>query len=261
MALIQWKQIDPHLSGSGILTGSLNLSGSQNISGDLIVSGGKVSTSGSLVSFDNIPWPEVGEEAHLFKTQPFSVNISEDVSIPYDYLGIALEHKEYNSESFQEYHNSITFYAYDNHVTPNYGTELNISPLINRMRVFASGSDSIANVSVEDLLDGRTQALVYGDVVQIGQYLGRQIGIGNSSASIDIYGKTYFHEDVEITGSTKLSFDGITDYFAVSVNGEEKLRINEEGTVVFSSQAITPTAVQGGMFYSSSDAYFLGFDN
>lgn len=67
--------------------------------------------------------------------------------------------------------------------------------------------------------------------------------------------------DLEVTGSLDLSFDGINDYFAVTVNGEEKFKINEEGTVVFSSQAITPTAVSGGMFYSSSDAYFLGFDN
>ena len=67
--------------------------------------------------------------------------------------------------------------------------------------------------------------------------------------------------NLEVTGSLDLSFNGITDYFSVKVNGEEKLKINEEGTVVFSSQVITPTAVTGGMFYSSSDAYFLGFDN
>ena len=33
MALVQWKQISPHLSGSGILTGSLNISGSINVNG------------------------------------------------------------------------------------------------------------------------------------------------------------------------------------------------------------------------------------
>ena len=39
MALIQWKQISPHFSGSGNFTGSLNVSGSQTLSGDLVVGG------------------------------------------------------------------------------------------------------------------------------------------------------------------------------------------------------------------------------
>ena len=67
--------------------------------------------------------------------------------------------------------------------------------------------------------------------------------------------------DLEVTGSLKLSFDGISDYFSVSVGGEEKFKINEEGVAVFTPQADTPTAVTGGLFYSSSDAYFLGFNN
>lgn len=67
--------------------------------------------------------------------------------------------------------------------------------------------------------------------------------------------------DLEVTGSLKLSFDGISDYFSVSVGGEEKFKINEEGVAVFTAQADTPTAVTGGLFYSSSDAYFLGFTN
>lgn len=33
MALIQWKQISPHFSGSGNLTGSLNISGSLTLNG------------------------------------------------------------------------------------------------------------------------------------------------------------------------------------------------------------------------------------
>jgi hypothetical protein len=67
--------------------------------------------------------------------------------------------------------------------------------------------------------------------------------------------------DLEVTGSLRLSFDGISDYFSVSVGGEEKFKINEEGVAVFTPQADTPTAVSGGLFYSSSDAYYLGFSN
>ena len=39
MALIQWKQIDPNLSGSVNLTGSLGVSGSMEVTGDLLVNG------------------------------------------------------------------------------------------------------------------------------------------------------------------------------------------------------------------------------
>ena len=67
--------------------------------------------------------------------------------------------------------------------------------------------------------------------------------------------------DLKVTGSLDLSFDGIEDYFAISIAGEEKFKVNEEGVVEYKPHDTTPTAVTGGLFYSSSDAYFLGFDN
>ena len=67
--------------------------------------------------------------------------------------------------------------------------------------------------------------------------------------------------DLKVTGSLELSFDGIEDYFAISVNGQERFKVNEEGVTEFEPHDTTPTAVTGGLFYSSSDAYFLGFDN
>ena len=39
MALVQWKQISPLLSGSGNLTGSLNISGSTGIVGNVTIDG------------------------------------------------------------------------------------------------------------------------------------------------------------------------------------------------------------------------------
>lgn len=67
--------------------------------------------------------------------------------------------------------------------------------------------------------------------------------------------------DLKVTGSLELSFDGVEDYFAISIAGEEKFKVNEEGVVEYKPHNTTPTAVTGGLFYSSSDAYFLGFDN
>lgn len=68
-------------------------------------------------------------------------------------------------------------------------------------------------------------------------------------------------EDIQISGSVDFNFDGVQDYFAISIAGEEKFKVNNEGVVEYKAQINTPTAVTGGLFYSSSDAYFLGFNN
>lgn len=67
--------------------------------------------------------------------------------------------------------------------------------------------------------------------------------------------------DLKVTGSFQLELDGIEDYFAISANGEEKVKVNEEGTFQMTPQTVAPTAVSGGMFYSGSDEFFLGFNN
>lgn len=67
--------------------------------------------------------------------------------------------------------------------------------------------------------------------------------------------------NVGITGSFQLTLDGVDQYFAVSVGGQEKIKVNTEGTLQLAPQENTPTAVSGGIFYSSSDAFFLGFSS
>ena len=68
-------------------------------------------------------------------------------------------------------------------------------------------------------------------------------------------------ENVGITGSFQLALNGVDQYFAVSVGGQEKIKVNTEGTLQLAPQTVTPTAVSGGIFYSSSDAFYLGFNN
>lgn len=67
--------------------------------------------------------------------------------------------------------------------------------------------------------------------------------------------------NIGITGSFQLALNGVDQYFAVSVDGQEKIKVNTEGTLQLASQETAPTAVTGGIFYSSSDAFFLGFNN
>jgi hypothetical protein len=68
-------------------------------------------------------------------------------------------------------------------------------------------------------------------------------------------------ENIGITGSFQLALNGVDQYFAVSVGGQEKIKVNTEGTLQLAPQTVTPTAVSGGIFYSSSDAFYLGFNN
>ena len=67
--------------------------------------------------------------------------------------------------------------------------------------------------------------------------------------------------NIGITGSFQLKLNGVDQYFAVSVGGNEKIKVNTEGTLQLAPQEVAPTAVTGGIFYSSSDAFFLGFNN
>lgn len=60
-------------------------------------------------------------------------------------------------------------------------------------------------------------------------------------------------------GSVFIELDGVEDIFKVTVDGEEKIKVNTEGTLQFTSQSIEPTAVGGGIYYSSSNEFYLGF--
>lgn len=68
--------------------------------------------------------------------------------------------------------------------------------------------------------------------------------------------------NIGITGSLSLNINpSNNDSVVVSVSGQEKLRVNTEGIVQLASQSPTPTPIAGGIFYSSSDAFYLGFNN
>ena len=66
--------------------------------------------------------------------------------------------------------------------------------------------------------------------------------------------------NIGITGSFRLNLDGAQNYFAVTVGGQEKIKINTEGTFELTPQTPAPTAVSGGLFYSGSDEFYLGFN-
>lgn len=331
MALIQWKQISPHFSGSGNLTGSLNVlgditvngqqvavasvsgayatldggnnfTGDQNITGDLNVVGdltatrfftqlttssiiyesgstkfgdsfndthqftGSIQHSGSYLHHGNIigtgslvftgslinsgtaefvsyPWPEVNEEYHFLKTEPYSI-VFNGISRSYDYHGIALEHL---NDPSNYYHNSLLLYTFNDHETPDFGGELNIGPIRSHLRQRVSGSTSLANVSVQELTNGKSQTLVYGDYLELGAFRGEKINIGNTGSAI------------HVSGSLDLLLNGVNQYFSINIGSASQFKINDEGVMQLGLKSNTPTAITGGMYYSSSDEYYLGF--
>tara|TARA_R110002153_G_scaffold3349_2_gene16333 strand:+ start:7379 stop:7666 length:288 start_codon:yes stop_codon:yes gene_type:complete len=63
------------------------------------------------------------------------------------------------------------------------------------------------------------------------------------------------------TGSVYIDLDGIEDEFNIRVAGKQQLKVNTEGVLQIASQSITPTPIDGGLFYSSSNEFFFGFKN
>jgi hypothetical protein len=98
--------------------------------------------------------------------------------------------------------------------------------------------------------------------ITVYQYIGKTLATDPNIGIFTQTGSFYSTENnLKVTGSFDISLDGIDDKFTISSGGNLKFEFNEEGTVKFTPQATAPTAVSGGMFYSGSDDYFLGFDN
>ena len=64
--------------------------------------------------------------------------------------------------------------------------------------------------------------------------------------------------DVQVTGSLAINLNGSTDTFKISLDGEDKLEIDTEGTVIYKPLTTAPTYKKGGLFFSSSGDFYLG---
>lgn len=83
---------------------------------------------------------------------------------------------------------------------------------------------------------------------------------GELKSSGNLTGSLYLSGSQEITGSLRLELQGVENYFAVNINGVPQVKVNSEGVLQLGPKDQTPTAVTGGLFYSSSNEYFLGFN-
>ena len=102
------------------------------------------------------------------------------------------------------------------------------------------------------------------DTSNVGNASGwKEISTGNSFSGSSVIGSDLlnFHSitgSVNITGSLDLNFEGVGKYFAISVNGEEKVKVNNEGVFQLFSQSIAPTAVEGGIYFGNDYNLYLG---
>ena len=84
----------------------------------------------------------------------------------------------------------------------------------------------------------------------------------NITGSVSITGSLNLqNSNVNITGSLGLNLSGASKYFNISVDGEEKLKINNEGVLQLFSQSSAPTVVEGGIYFGSDRNLYLGTNN
>jgi hypothetical protein len=214
----EWKNL--YVSNS-------NFSGNVSITGSLIA-------SGSNVEFTR-GWPAVGSESHFLRLAPFTASTGR----PYEGIGIAIEHWD---DGTGTYEHSLQIHSFDNDSNPTYGAELNVSPFRTHIQALPSGSGAtnVANISVQDLKNGKSQALVYGDYVQIGVYHGDFVTIGNSGSVVEISGSVR----ANITGSIAAT-NGV-------VSGSSQVTL--QSTTGFSAFNTALSTITGSLISSASAA-------
>ena len=94
--------------------------------------------------------------------------------------------------------------------------------------------------------------------IGVGPGMGSQPSLIDPQFPLQISG-TLFATTVS-SSQVQISGDNVNDLFLVKLEGENKLIINAEGVTVLGQFNITPTATAGGLFYSSSNDFFLGFE-
>ena len=205
-------------------TGSNNFIGNQTISGSFIVSGSNIELKRD--------WPAVGTESHFLRLEPFTSSIGRY----YDGLSVGVEHWD---DGTGTYEHSLLIHSFDDDTVQNYGAELNVGPYRTHMRVYPSGSNgNLSNVSVQELSNGKTQALIYGDYVQIGAFSGQEILIGNNSASIIVSGSNMLL-NTPLTSSYAISatsFNGTINATNGVISGSSQLTSSYDSRYVLNSK-------------------------
>jgi hypothetical protein len=88
------------------------------------------------------------------------------------------------------------------------------------------------------------------------------LNIHNITGSVNVTGSLSLqNSNLEVTGSLSLNLSGVSKYFNISIDGEEKLKVNNEGVLQLFSQSSAPTPVEGGLYYGNDHTLYLGTNN
>jgi hypothetical protein len=234
-----------NVTGSYATTGSNTFIGDQIITGSLLVSGAQLQVQG-------LNFPPQNSVVPFLSTIDYTLTTNAG-NRTYTGFNFSLSN---TTESVQDvYENAFILATYGPNGVVDYGSEFNISPLRNHLRVYASGSDSLANMSVEDAEDGTTRGLFYADDIQIGVYTGSNIEIGNDNSLIRL-DATNFYVDSPITSSntiqaTKFYGDG-SELYNVTASYVEYVNVANKPTLVSGSSQINVNQTQNFQPFSQS---------
>jgi len=271
MALIQWKQISPHFSGSGNFTGSLNITGSFFLNNldilEQIGSSGIFSRTGSFYNTTN----------NVGITGSFSVKGDSTFSgslIPQvQSAGIGVYDLGSATNPWRDLYlttSSLKFVEGGSVVATVTGENNGIK--IGNIRITTSSIDVVDNegtkvqtvvsANIPESGNSTTEQIVSGSLSVSGSFFLNSTNILSLIGSSGIFSRTgsFYNttNNVGITGSLIVDLDGSTDTFEVKRQGDTRVKVNEEGVLVFKRFETPPTPVTGSLFYSSSNDFYFG---
>ena len=137
----------------------------------------------------------------------------------------------------------------EGHIVPSTGAEFDLGSADKPFRDLY-----LHTASLKFVREGAVISTIVGDA--------DGIKIGNIRITTSIFSKTGSFSsattDIQVTGSLSIRLNGSSDTFKVNINGEDKLEVNTEGTVIYKPIATAPTYVSGGLFFSASGDFYLG---